>query len=68
MKKKGFSFGQKHASKGRVIEVAKKHPDLERINHHAAGIDIGATSHFVAVPPTACPTPVKQFGVFTRDL
>jgi transposase len=68
MKKKGFSFGKKHARKGRVIEVAKKNPDLERINHQAAGIDIGSESHFVAVPPESCPTPVKQFGVFTRDL
>jgi transposase len=51
-----------------VIEVARKENDLERINYHAAGIDIGSESHFVAVPAEATATPVKQFGVFTRDL
>jgi hypothetical protein len=32
MKKKRFSFGQPRPAKGRVIAVAKKEPDLERIN------------------------------------
>lgn len=68
MKKQKFSFGKKHVRQGRVVEVAQKKPELERLNQHAAGIDIGAESHFVAVPPAACATPVKQFGVFTRDL
>jgi len=68
MKKKRISFSRKHPGKGRVVEVARKEQELARINHHAAGIDIGAESHFVAVPPESTPTPVKQFGVFTRDL
>jgi len=68
MKKKRSNFRRRHPGRGRVIEVARKEQAWERINHHAAGIDIGAESHFVAVPPESTPTPVKQFGVFTRDL
>jgi transposase len=48
--------------------VARKNAALSRINEHAAGIDIGGESHFVAVPPASCDGPVRQFGVFTGDL
>jgi hypothetical protein len=41
---------------------------LQHVNLHAAGIDIGATAHFVAVPPGSDPQPVRQFGAFTADL
>jgi transposase len=41
---------------------------LQHVNLHAAGIDIGATTHFVAVPPDRDPQPVRQFGAFTADL
>ena len=41
---------------------------LQHINLHAAGIDIGSTAHFVAVPPGSDPQPVRQFGTFTADL
>ena len=68
MKRKRFSIEKKNFKSGRVVKVARKDPALSRINEHAAGIDIGAESHFVAVPPSSCPTPVRQFGVFTRDL
>ena len=42
--------------------------DLVRLNEHAAGIDIGAERHYVAVPPGATAQPVREFGVFTTDL
>ncbi len=42
--------------------------ELQQINRHAAGIDIGATSHFVAVSPSVNPQPVREFGAFTPDL
>ncbi len=42
--------------------------ELQQVNLHAAGIDIGATSHFVAVPSSGDPQPVRDFGAFTRDL
>ena len=35
---------------------------------NAAGIDIGASSHWVAVPPHASDTPVREFGAMTDDL
>jgi transposase len=34
----------------------------------AAAIDVGATSHWVAVPPETCAESVREFGVFTADL
>ena len=41
---------------------------LRRVNLHAAGIDIGSTEHWVAVPPGSAPQPVRAFGSFTADL
>jgi transposase len=41
---------------------------LEKIHLHAAGIDIGARQHFVAVPAERDPKPVRSFGTFTSDL
>jgi transposase len=35
---------------------------------NAAGIDIGATEHFVAVPADRDPQPVRSFSAFTADL
>ena len=52
---------------GRAVPV-RCIDELTRINEHAAGVDIGAESHFVAVPPGSCEHPVREFGVFTRDL
>jgi transposase len=40
-----------------------------RITHpNAAGIDIGAAAHFVAVPPDRDDEPVREFPSFTVDL
>lgn len=50
------------------IPTALHNPTLSAINHHAAGGDIGADRHFVAVPPDCAPEPVRRFGVFTADL
>ncbi|HBD9348647.1 TPA: IS110 family transposase, partial [Legionella pneumophila] len=47
-------------------EPIPKH--LEQINQWAAGIDIGATSHFVAVPEGCTTTAVREFKSFTPDL
>jgi transposase len=41
---------------------------LPRIEPNAAGIDIGATHIFVAVPPDRDPEPIKCFETFTVDL
>lgn len=54
-------------SVGRVVEV-RATGELNRINEHAAGVDIGAERHYVAVPPGSTENPVREFGVFTKDL
>lgn len=47
--------------KGTRSKLEVMHPD-------AAGIDVGGTAHFVAVPNEAAEESVRQFGVYTRDL
>ncbi len=41
---------------------------LEVVHPHAAGIDIGNESHYVAVPPTSDSQPVHRFGCTTAEL
>ena len=46
----------------------KKPEGLSQLNLNAAGIDVGATSHFVAVPADRAEQPVREFEAFTADL
>src|SRR5712691_10757148 len=41
---------------------------LPQVNPNAAGLDVGASSHFVAVPADRDREPVREFGAFTADL
>jgi hypothetical protein len=41
---------------------------LEVVHPHAAGIDIGNESHYVAVPPMSDSQPVRRFGCTTAEL
>ena len=41
---------------------------FEQMHLNAAGIDVGADAHWVAVPPDRDEQPVQRFGVFTADL
>ena len=41
---------------------------LSQVNLDAAGIDVGATGHFVAVPADRAEQPVQEFEAFTADL
>jgi len=43
-------------------------PGLSVVHPHAAGIDVGNESHFVAVPPDRDPQPVREFGSWTAAL
>jgi transposase len=43
-------------------------PQLGAVNLYAAGIDVGATEHYVAVPEGSDPQPVRRFGACTADL
>src|SRR5262245_51219844 len=42
--------------------------DLPRIRQNAAGIDVGATEHWVSVSGDRSSEPVRRFGAFTGDL
>jgi hypothetical protein len=41
---------------------------LEAIHANAAGIDIGAQTHWVCVPADRAKDNVRSFGCFTADL
>ena len=41
---------------------------LSQLNLNAAGIDVGATSHYVTVPADRAEQPVQEFEAFTADL
>lgn len=56
---------QKKPNQGKAVKLPKH---LRNINAHAAGIDIGSKSHFVAVPEGADEQPVREFSSFTDDL
>jgi hypothetical protein len=43
-------------------------PGLEVVHPHAAGIDVGNSSHYVAVRPDRDEEPVRKFDCFTADL
>lgn len=52
--------------KNAITAAIPKH--LEHINVWSAGIDIGATSHFVAVPEGCAEKTVREFKTFTTGL
>ena len=61
----------KNTRNTQAVSTQKSKPfpkHLEHINLYAAGIDIGATSHFVAVPEGTSETTVREFKTFTSDL
>ena len=48
--------------------MAMRKRDEEVVFANAAGIDIGGSSHWVAVSRPACDEPVREFGAMTGDL
>jgi transposase len=56
------------ASKAKKGITSRRSDPLQKVHRHAAGIDIGATQHFVAVNAELDPTPVRSFGTFTGQL
>ena len=48
--------------------MAMRKYDEEVVFPNAAGIDVGASSHWVAVPRHAAENPVREFGAMTADL
>lgn len=55
-------------SKAKPIRKRAKAASLGIAYPNACGIDIGASSHFVAVPPDRDAEPVREFAAFTADL
>jgi len=51
-----------------VDNAASTHKSFKALHPHAAGIDIGATRHFVAVPEGTDASHVRSFGTYTVDL
>lgn len=57
-----LSRGTPHAKRVRLPKA------LAQVHWHAAGIDVGATQHYVAVPEDCDAEPVRCFEAFTADL
>jgi len=49
-------------------QIQSEDLSVEVVHPHAAGIDIGNESHYVAVPPTRDRQPVRHFGCTTVEL
>src|SRR5260370_26374259 len=49
-------------------KVQSEDLSLQVVHPHTAGIDIGNESHYVAVPPSRDPQPVRCFGCTTAEL
>src|SRR4029434_3602091 len=58
----------KKSSKKAKSQRSRERALLEKVNLNAAGIDVGASTHWVAVPADRDESPVRSFGVFTKDL
>ena len=48
--------------------MAMRKREDDEVFLNAAGIDVGGSSHWVAVPPRADDEPVREFGTMTDDL
>ena len=48
--------------------MAMRKRDDDLVFPNAAGIDVGGSSHWVAVPRHTCDEPVREFGAMTDDL
>jgi transposase len=57
-----------HRSRQRKGSFSDEAESFEVLNRHACGIDIGATSHWVSMPPECDPQLVREFGCYTPDL
>ena len=51
-----------------VVRRERLPAELSQVNLDAAGVDVGASSHFVAVSAARAEPPVQEFAAFTADL
>ena len=59
---------QEGGGKGHSGAGASCRRGLSQVNLNAGGIDVGASSHFVAVSADRAEPPVQEFAAFTADL
>ena len=48
--------------------MAMRKRERDEVFPNAAAVDVGASSHWVAVPPERTDQPVRQFGPMTHEL
>jgi transposase len=60
-------MAKKNTTSSKSKSKARKNV-LERINPNAAGVDIGANFHLVAIPEDRAEENIKKFGPFSSDL
>jgi hypothetical protein len=58
----------KKLSKKAKSQRSRERALLKKVHLNSAGIDVGADTHWVAVPEDRDERPVRSFGVFTSDL
>ena len=65
-----MSSSKEAAKQSGKRKTTKQHlpEELSRINLNTAGIDVGASSHFVAVPADRAEPQVREFAAYTVDL
>lgn len=52
----------------RSTSATRNRRGLRAVNANAAGIDLGAREHWVALPPGRADNAVRRFGCFTEDI
>ena len=67
MSRQHVTRGQRQP-RGLPVKAPAQRGAMENVNVNAAGIDIGATVNFVAVPEGRDAVTVRSFGTFTADL
>lgn len=65
-KRQDGSRGQRRPRRGVKAKVALE--KMTPVHHRAAGIDVGAAEHWVAVPTECDEEPVRRFDAFSCDL
>jgi len=65
--KSQVGMAKKNTTSSKSKSKARKNV-LERINPNAAGVDIGANFHLVAIPEDRAEENIKKFGPFSSDL
>ncbi len=65
MERHETSSGRKKVKRDQTRDLPQ---ELSRVNLNAAGIDVGASSHFVAVSEGRSERPVREFEAYTAEL